>query len=331
MENNILLSDAMLTWLDTVKKPELKPSSFMRLYSTVEKHIVPCIGNLHVSDLTISSIETKLIMPMYDDGLSRSSIKKVKSALTAFYQYYLISTNRFTEPNFMQYVHIPKQSAFHERTELRFLTDDEATELLFACSGDESPLSDAISFILNTGLRAGECAALKTKDYDPVNHMLHVRRNTIRIKDIDPISGEASPLYTIVQDNPKTTNSFRTIPLNTLSDAILQKRCGPLADEEYIFSLNPAKSASISSMRKKANHYMHSLGFPEDKNGLHILRHTYATALFAQGIDLKTVSYLLGHSSIQVTADYYIHVSEAFRYERNTRKFKPFPEYLLKE
>ncbi|MGN8636841.1 tyrosine-type recombinase/integrase [Eubacterium pyruvativorans] len=38
-----------------------------------------------------------------------------------------------------------------------------------------------------------------------------------------------------------------------------------------------------------------------------ILRHTYATTLFAQGIDLKTVSYLLGHFSIQVTADYYIH------------------------
>ena len=236
MENNILLSDAMLTWLDTVKKPELKPSSFMRLYSTVEKHIVPYIGDMPVSELTVPSIESKLIMPMYNDGLSRSSIKKVKSALTAFYQYYLISSNRFTEPNFMQYVHIPKQSAFHGNTELRFLTDKEATALIFACSGDESPLSDAISFILNTGLRAGECAALKVKDYDPVGHMLHVRRNTIRIKDIDPISGAASPLYTKIQDIPKTANSFRTIPLNTRSDAILQKRCELLAAEEFIFS-----------------------------------------------------------------------------------------------
>ena len=75
---------------------------------------------------------------------------------------------------------------------------------------------------------------------------------------------------------------------------------------------------------------MDKLNFPHEKRGLHILRHTYATALFAQGIDLKTVSYLLGHSSIQVTADNYIHITESFRYEIEERKFRPYPERFTK-
>ena len=56
-EKELSLEESMLSWLETAKKPELKPSSFMRLYNTVTKQIIPRIGSCSISDLTVPYIE----------------------------------------------------------------------------------------------------------------------------------------------------------------------------------------------------------------------------------------------------------------------------------
>jgi integrase len=335
MENeNLSLEDAMLTWLEKAKKPELKPSSFMRLYLTVTKQIIPRIGDCPVSDLTVPYIEDTLISGMLEDGQSQSSIKKAKSAMKNFYQHYLIHTGRYTETNFMTYIHIPSATAFGGPRHIGYLTDSESTAFLKACKRNGSVHAQALSFMLNTGLRVGECIALKWKDYDSSNHFLTVRRNAIPVADIDIWSGKRSKEHMMVQNMPKTINSFRRIPLNDfcvdlLNRAKLQQM--PSSPEQFMFPTSSGTPIWPYNLRRKVGIIMDEAGIPREKHGLHILRHTYATALFAQGIDLKTVSFLLGHSTIQITADNYIHIAESFRYELQERQFRPYPTRFLRD
>lgn len=332
-EKELSLEESMLSWLETAKKPELKPSSFMRLYNTVTKQIIPRIGSCSISDLTVPYIEESLIMTMVRDGQSQSSVKKAKSALKSFYQYYLIHAGRYTETNFMTYIHIPNATAFGGEKHIGYLTDSESLAFLKACKLDNTVQADALSFMLNTGLRVGECVALKWKDYDKNNHLLSIQRNATPVADVDIRSGERTKEQVIIQNMPKTVNSFRRIPLNAFCIRLLKKlfyEQNPSNCDQFIFPSASGTPLWSYNLRRKDTILMDKLNFPREKRGLHILRHTYATALFAQGIDLKTVSYLLGHSSIQVTADNYIHITESFRYEIEERKFRPYPERFIK-
>lgn len=327
------LEESMLSWLETAKKPELKPSSFMRLYNTVTKQIIPRIGSCSISDLTVPYIEETLIMAMVRDGQSQSSVKKAKSALKSFYQYYLIHAGRYTETNFMTYIHVPNATAFGGERHIGYLTDKESIAFLKACKLDNTVQADALSFMLNTGLRVGECVALKWKDLDSSNHLLTIRRNALPVVDIDVLTGKRTKEKIHIQEMPKTMSGFRTIPLNTFCTDLLHaryKQLNPSNGEQLIFPSLSGTVLWVYNLRRSANRIMNELSIPREKHGLHILRHTYATALFAQGIDLKTVSYLLGHSSIQVTADNYIHITESFRYEIEERKFRPYPERFIK-
>ena len=82
-----------------------------------------------------------------------------------------------------------------------------------------------------------------------------------------------------------------------------------------------------ATLRRSLNRMYKAAGL--NHTGVHLLRHTYATALFAQNIDLKTVSSLLGHSNIQITSDIYVHFNESLKYSVSEHEFKPYPEYLL--
>ncbi|MGN1383570.1 MAG: tyrosine-type recombinase/integrase [Eubacterium sp.] len=329
---DISLSEAMLIWLEKTKKPELKPSSFMRLYLTVTKQILPRIGSCAVDDLTVPYIEDTLISGMFHDGQSQSSIKKAKSAMSNFYRHYLIHSGKYKETNFMTYIHVPRAAAFGEAKHIGYLTDPESSSFLHACILDGSIPALALAFMLNTGLRVGECIALKWDDYDSRNHILNVRRNAITIADVDMHNRKRLKEHLVIQSMPKTINSFRRIPLNEFCINLLKdlgNKQLPVNTDQFIFPSTVGTVIWPNNLRRKAASIMDSINIPREKHGLHILRHTYATALFAQGIDLKTVSYLLGHSTIQITADNYIHIAEAFRYEIAERKFRPFPERFL--
>ena len=165
------------------------------------------------------------------------------------------------------------------------------------------------------GLRQGECLALHWDDLDLTSNpaKLSIRGSLSRV------TGKG-----LVIDSPKTKSSFRTIPLTDELVAALKvhKRlqaqakllAGPAWRERgLVFSSSEGTPIDPANDRKKWKSLLKDVGVPYRK--LHSARHTTATLMFGNGVPLLTVSKVLGHSSINTTAEFYAHVDTSSKLE----------------
>ena len=151
---------------------------------------------------------------------------------------------------------------------------------------------------LATGLRRGELLGLKWQDVDLNNGIIHVRRQVGRI------NGK-------VQEAPlKTKNAYRNISIGSDAVSILsekKKKDGNFS--EYVFPSPTGGPMSPDSVLKMLHRVLERAGLPEIR--FHDLRHTFATLALQNGVDIKTVSGMLGHFSAGFTLDTYAQVTTA--------------------
>ena len=150
---------------------------------------------------------------------------------------------------------------------------------------------------LATGLRRGELLGLKWEDIDFANQTLRVRRQVGRI------NGE-------VREAPlKTKNAYRTISLGTDAVGILKQQREKQPGSSYVFPGPAGGPIAPDSVLHMLHRVLDRAGLPEIR--FHDLRHTFATLALQNGVDVKTVSGMLGHFSAGFTLDTYAHVTTA--------------------
>ena len=153
---------------------------------------------------------------------------------------------------------------------------------------------------LNTGLRISEVCALRWTDVDLINAVLHVRTTVARVKSTD---GHQSTQLII--DRPKTKSSIRDIPLSKKLMSVLTL-WRKMAQSEYVISEKPG----FISPRTYEYRFHRTLDACEIPSiNYHALRHTFATRCIELGVDVKTLSEILGHASVSVTLNTYVHSS----------------------
>ena len=165
-------------------------------------------------------------------------------------------------------------------------------------------------------MRRGEIIGLKESDLDLKHDEIHIRRTVATITVFDADNNKSK--QTIIQI-PKTKNLVRDIPLPKSLKPIFKKalilkteerfRAGEsynMENQEFIFLSALGNFINAGNIDKTWSKYLKSLKIPHKK--FHALRHTYATKQFENNIPLKTVSMLLGHSDISMTANIYTHV-----------------------
>lgn len=148
----------------------------------------------------------------------------------------------------------------------------------------------AIRIAAETGLRAGEVAGLQGRDVDIKQKLIRVRHQRVRV------SAELSPL--------KTRQSIRTVPISpTLAKSL--KSLVREDDQPVVMSAwdRPISSQRISALMPRLRRFAE---VPEEIS-FHGLRHYYASKLLGEGVPLTTVSALLGHGNVAITADVYAH------------------------
>lgn len=150
---------------------------------------------------------------------------------------------------------------------------------------------------LFTGLRLGELCALKWSDVDWENSTLTVNRTVQRLYV------EGYKTLTVLKETlPKSEYSRREVPL---SDAVLEILEKLRNDREYVFGEDrPLEPRTVQYHFKKI---LKEAGM-EDKN-FHVLRHTFSTNCIERGVDVKSLSEILGHSDVQITLNRYVHPS----------------------
>lgn len=337
----------MKTWLSNVKEKELKPTSFRRLFITSEQHIWPYIGRFFPEELTVDIIQTEIINRMVDKGLSPSSIKKARDAISSFLDYYIKKNALFSMVNVVKFTVLPKGSSRRTRalTENHYFTDEEIQKYmreLWRKRDDGSYVYKArtreiLTVLPNTGLRISECLGLKWKDWDREAHILRIRRSTSQDVKFDIETGEiekGSYRVVIMEDSTKTAAGQRTVPLNDSITKLLTERYEREhpSENDLMFPNDDGSPLAVAGLLKTTKSITKKIGCPQ-KTGLHIMRHTYASALLRAGVSERIVAEILGHANASITTDVYMHIVNELRFSENkdAPKFNPYPEYLIEQ
>ena len=153
---------------------------------------------------------------------------------------------------------------------------------------------------LATGLRQGELLALNWEDIDLKNKTLTVNKS---VKEVYIYENENNRHIETIFQVPKTQNSFRTI---SIPDALIHLLKNEKNKNGLLFhdnNGNPLRAKNVSYQWKKI---LKDCNIPHKK--FHAIRHTYASMLLKNGVDIETVAELMGHTAISIT-QIYLHSS----------------------
>lgn len=300
----LTLTELITDWQTTVKKYELKASSYDRLEQTIHNNIIPYLGYLQITMLTPKDIQ-KYVNELTDKGYSYSTIKKCYNAINAALKFAL--ERDYIRKNPCISIKLPKQIQ-RAKSDIEFFTDDELDKIVEAAifrykTGRYMYKHGyAIIILLNTGMRVGELLALKWNNVDFENKQIYV--NETRGQIIDRSNSEQK--YIMADRSTKTQSSCRYIPLNAKTVEALLYFKGLGYNNPYVMSNSDNSVITYRNLFRVLSNILKQNSI--NHGSLHTLRHTFATRLFRNGIDVKVISELLGHSDINVTYDIYTHV-----------------------
>ena len=168
---------------------------------------------------------------------------------------------------------------------------------------------------LYTGIRIGELCALQWRDISFNEKVIVIGHTMQRLQNDDP---NALNKTKIIITEPKSKASLRTIPLPDFVVHVIKPLAG--LPSAYILSGECKTMIEPRTMQNKFKGYLDK-GQISDAN-FHSLRHTFATRCIEAGFDIKTLSEILGHSSVKITLDRYVHSSMELK-RSNMEKLTP--------
>lgn len=294
-------SDWALQWLATRKPPRTKPPTYSQYICKLESHILPRLGRIPMEKINSDSINQFALELLENgrlDGNGGLAPKTAKDIISIVLQilhlayergdYRLIGEELLSIP-------IP-------RKEIRVLEiEDEKSlnELLFTAT-DFGKIG--VLLMLYTGIRVGELCALRYSDIHLQEGAVSIRRTMERIRNTNP---EIPSKTTIWIGTPKSISSIRNIPLPTfLIDPIFQ--CKRRAEPDgYVLTGKSNRYLEPRAFQYRFKRYLVEAGIANIN--LHALRHTFATRCAELAFDHKSLSEILGHSSVSFTIDRYVH------------------------
>lgn len=314
--HSITLGDWLDLWLEVYMKNNLKQSTYTGYETYCKRHFKPALGQLLLTDLTPMLLRQFYNYKMESERLSPKTIMNMNlclhKALNQAVREGFISSNPASA------LDLPKS----RRPDVQILTRDEQAALVRASYNHRYGVF--VRLVLSTGLRVGELLGLKWEDIDQRKGMMHIKRILSRLQIPSLPDDHKGPRTQIVLQSPKTETSYRTIPLlpAVLNDLLqwktIQENDKAVAGDAYLESgmivTNPC--GGYVEPRTFADYYHQILQLAGiGPFTFHALRHTFATRALEQGMDFKTLSALLGHTSVAFTMDTYAHVLDDHKWE----------------
>lgn len=309
-KRKITVEEYIWNWAKLYKHGSIKSSSYDAIEKTIRNHIVPFIGMIQLQQLTSDDIQELLKDLKNKHGYSHSTVKKVYDCLKQMLTHATINDDIVKNP--MLLIKPPDKRQF-ETKEIKFFDRNECALIveeasrLYKTGKPVYVYADAYILMLNTGIRMGEAIGLEKRDWDQDAKTLHIRRNVQSVFKRDS-DGERIGGKELIYNTTKTYSGDRIIPLNKNATEALNRLCSKYPNSKYIIA--DSKESVVPPERLERTFYriLDNVSIP--RTGLHSLRHTFASTLFAKKVDIKTISKLLGHASIQITIDTYIHLFE---------------------
>lgn len=291
------LSNCIKEWMETTKRISVKPLTYDRLETSYRSLLEYPIAKKPVSSLTTADMQS-YINTLAEEGYSLSTIKKQYHLVGAYISY--ANGEGIQVRPICNNVSLPSPSQLAAKDEGEIQSYSKAEQILLKRvlkTGDYIGYYAAL-LMMETGLRVGECLALKWEDVLWNRKALRVNKTLIRMAHRKKME---------VQIGAKSHTSNRLIPLSTealnLLSELLETTKNPIG---YIFSAEDDFPISYEAIRYQITKACKIANVPY--KGQHAFRHTFATNCYYNGADVKILSKLLGHSKVSITYDIYIHL-----------------------
>ena len=273
------------------KQDKLKQSTLARYAYMLEHYILPAFGAILICQLTANQI-SDFLLRLQKGGLSGKSARDVGVLLKSILRY---SAKKLdcTSPG------LAVELLAYRRKQIDIFYPDEIQRLAQKIMDKPTTAGIGILLTLNTGLRLGELCALQYKDIDLRNGVIHITKTVQRIR-----SGDRTCLMVLP---PKSDSARRTIPLPGDMAALLKKIIQSHPNGENYLLTGKSAPMEPRTMQYQYRTLLKAAGIPY--RNFHVLRHTYASRCVERGVDVKSLSEMLGHADVRTTLQVYVHSS----------------------
>lgn len=294
--------DWMDFWYQNFSKPKLRPTTQACYEGRIYTHIIPQIGQIPLNKLTQNELQQfyarlkksgrKKHVEKFGEGLSdrmvRSCHTTCRTALEKAVTEGLLRSNPAVGCK------LPPKKA----KEMQVLTPAEI--IRFLTQAKEEGYYEIFLLELTTGMRRGEILALKWRDLNLATGELHIARQVIRVKGETMVS------------QPKTKSSLRTVILAPDMVEILAELKTEVKGE-WIFPspVNEGQPRNPCALYHRFQNILERANCKKVR--FHDLRHTFATMAIENGMDIKTLSAMIGHVSAETTLNIYSHITDTMQ------------------
>ena len=295
-------------WLNSIRM-QIKESTYTKYYNILQSYILPEFVNTLFHDITSSRIQKfcdDLLTHggVSGEGLSPKTVSDVLSIIRSILRY--------------SRIHGYHPSCTGKEVQVR---QSPPNTVIIPCSSQEtlcrylyshiSERSLGILLCLFTGMRIGEICALKWEDFSFEEKVIHIHQTMQRLQ----IHNSGVQKTMILITSPKSKCSIRTIPI---TDSLLQLIQQEFPDRQgYVLAAMDEKYVEPRTMQNYFRYVQQQCGL--EPVNFHALRHTFATRCIELGFDVKSLSEILGHASVNITMNRYVHPSMELK-QQNMQK-----------
>ena len=314
INRSIMLAKYIEHWVTDVGPKKLADSTFRRDEQDIRR-ILPALGNYKLTDLRKEVIrefyEEMRRSPRLDGrgNLSEKSVEGLHNTLCGILSAAVDEGYITHNPAWRCYK--PKG----QKKERPVADEETVKKLITAFEGQSMKYETYFKLVLATGLRRGEACVLKWSDINWRKRTIHVQRGVVKLSHQESITKD-----------PKTSSGDRMVYLSKEMCQLLKawrKECEwdrqqtaneTVDEDDYLFRQPNGKPMCPSTFTYRFKLILKANNLPLDLN-VHSLRHTNASLLIAQGVDVRTVASLLGHAQASTTLDIYAHA-----FDKNKRE-----------
>ena len=274
-------------WLEN-KKISIKESTYCNYIYVINKYITPTFENMLIEELQNYKFND-FVMELTEE-LSTKTVRDILCILKAILCYANeeydcnIKISKIKSPKLVQ-------------GNVTILSNKEKGRLENYCIRVNTSMG--ILICLNTGIRIGELCALKWKNIDLDKKILYVNNTLQRVYD------KKQKKTKIIIDVPKTAKSIRQIPISNKLYEILKTIKNKYNDDNFFLTGSSEKFIEPRNYQKYFKNVLRKCRIKSYK--FHTLRHTFASNCIEVGMDVKSLSEMLGHSSVEITLNKYVH------------------------